>query len=770
MKKLKVELKNCYGIKEMCEDFDFEKSNVYSIYAPNGTMKTSFLKGFRDYISLEGTKPCDKINNIEGSIILKDENDKIIDKEKIFPIESLNLEYHGNFSNLLINPKYQKEYLLIYENIEKQKKKLIFGINGLSKVEQSSIEKKILEDYGKEELNFLDFLNIEYGGIDFSNLNDYENVKYGIIFSKKAQDLLNDPELASNIGNYEAKYKEIINKYSCFRLGGFTIYQADNLLKEIRNTKFFTGTNNKLKLNIEKNGDISNDLEFDEFIKNIKSEISTNKDLLRLLLLISKGTKDVKEFQEHIETEGSKFVIKLNKQNELKKDLWNYYFKQNEKELNELKKLYNDGIKKLKEILEEAKNYKTDWYNTIKIFKNRFDVDFKIDIYDKENVVVGRDEARLKFIYNNNTKNQCEFDKNQLLQLDILSNGEKRVLYLIYIIFEFERRKKEGGNHLLVIDDIADSFDYKNKYAIIEYLHEIANLEDKTGNKIFKLIILTHNFDFYRNIQLRLLGNSLMKHCLFSFKNNDGIILETIEKMGIMNPLHNWKDTFHKAGNYSKVVGLIPFIRNLLDYSGEVAFEGISKQYDTLTSLLHFKENTMSVRMRDLEKIIQEVLVEKKDKTLDEYIENESDLVYDFILNNAKIVDKKTEYLMLEEKILLSISIRLIAEKLMLDKLFKIDKIQYKSVEISGVEFWKAITSDQTRILYDISKKLNLFEFKKYLDEEISEEQIMKQVLLMTPESIHLNSFMYEPILDMSDWHLKELYKKVKYLNENISN
>ena len=31
----------------------------------------------------------------------------------------------------------------------------------------------------------------------------------------------------------------------------------------------------------------------------------------------------------------------------------------------------------------------------------------------------------------------------------------------------------------------------------------------------------------------------------------------------------------------------------------------------------------------------------------------------------------------------------------------------------------------------------------------------------MTPESIHINSFMYEPILDMSDEHLRKLYTDV---------
>ena len=35
---------------------------------------------------------------------------------------------------------------------------------------------------------------------------------------------------------------------------------------------------------------------------------------------------------------------------------------------------------------------------------------------------------------------------------------------------------------------------------------------------------------------------------------------------------------------------------------------------------------------------------------------------------------------------------------------------------------------------------------------------------MLTPENIHLNSFMFEPILDMSLVHLYDLYQKVKVL------
>ena len=38
----------------------------------------------------------------------------------------------------------------------------------------------------------------------------------------------------------------------------------------------------------------------------------------------------------------------------------------------------------------------------------------------------------------------------------------------------------------------------------------------------------------------------------------------------------------------------------------------------------------------------------------------------------------------------------------------------------------------------------------------------MEEVNIMTPENIHLNSFMYEPILDMDISELLNLYQKVQ--------
>lgn len=62
------------------------------------------------------------------------------------------------------------------------------------------------------------------------------------------------------------------------------------------------------------------------------------------------------------------------------------------------------------------------------------------------------------------------------------------------------------------------------------------------------------------------------------------------------------------------------------------------------------------------------------------------------------------------------------------------------------------IKSNQTRKLF------------KEVEEIISpkEKIILQRALTMTSENIHINSFMYEPILDTSIEHLKELYKDIE--------
>ena len=119
----------------------------------------------------------------------------------------------------------------------------------------------------------------------------------------------------------------------------------------------------------------------------------------------------------------------------------------------------------------------------------------------------------LGFTYDDG-EDSTEIQRDELL--NYLSSGEKKAFYILNVIFEVERRIKDQQETLVIVDDLADSFDYQNKYAIVEYLRDISS------EAVFKQIILTHNFDFMRTIQSRFVGYA---SCLMGLKSDAGITL-----------------------------------------------------------------------------------------------------------------------------------------------------------------------------------------------------------------------------------------------------
>src|SRR5690606_33223166 len=126
---------------------------------------------------------------------------------------------------------------------------------------------------------------------------------------------------------------------------------------------------------------------------------------------------------------------------------------------------------------------------------------------------------------------------------------EKRALYLLNFIFEVEARKLANQETLFIIDDVADSFDYKNKHAIVQYLEDLS----KNGN--FYQIILTHNFDFFRT-----LANNFVhrERCLMANRFSNSISLTKAE--GVKNYfIGKWKNNV--ANNEHILCATIPFTR-----------------------------------------------------------------------------------------------------------------------------------------------------------------------------------------------------------------
>ena len=151
-------------------------------------------------------------------------------------------------------------------------------------------------------------------------------------------------------------------------------------------------------------------------------------------------------------------------------------------------------------------------------------------------------------------------------------------------------------------------------------------------------------------------------------------------------------------------------------------------------SLLHWKNNSAGITQGDLDKIYNSVFC-TTGATADD-----KRPVIDIIQEEANKCLKVGDGINFENKIVLSIAIRIVAEQFMVKK-------------INDTHFVESIDSNQTPKL--------LKRFKELFYSDLVQIEIIQRVILMTPENIHLNSFMYEPIMDMSDEHLRKLYSDV---------
>lgn len=202
-----------------------------------------------------------------------------------------------------------------------------------------------------------------------------------------------------------------------------------------------------------------------------------------------------------------------------------------------------------------------------------------------------------------------------------------------------------------------------------------------------------------------------------------------------------YKNTLVNKYSDNIMIASIPFVRNLIEYT-----EGDDNEdYLTLTSVLHYKENTRKITLNQIQDIFNKYWFKKEPTTF--AVDRESELVYDILMQESeKITD--IEKLEIENKLILSMAIRLIGEAYMQNKII--------SDVANGKDILKGIFSNKNQSAWLIK------EYKKHINDDAM--NTLEIVAMITPENIHLNSFMFEPILDMSLKHLYKIYYDVKAL------
>jgi len=653
MNELNVELENCYGIKKLETKFDFSQHKAYAIYAANGAMKTSLAQTFKDVADDAPSK--DRIFPDRVCVRkITDENGVDLPKENVLVIRPYDdgvIGHTEKTSTLLVDSKLRKEYEELHIEIDKSKETFLKALKEQSG-SKKDLEKEISLTFTSSDEEFYRALIRVKDEVLAQQEAPFAGVTYDTIFDEKVLTLLGTKDVKTAIESYIKKYNELLAASTYFKKGVFNYYNAATIAKSLADNGFFDAQHT-VYLNGTEKLEITSQKQLEELIKKEKEGISQDRDLRKKFADIEKliqKNATVRGFEAYL-GDHEELLPELTNIDGFREKIWKSYFRARFDGYKDLVDKFQAAEKRKKEIEEEASKQRTQWEEVIKIFNSRFFVPFKLTAKNKIPVILGQEPIlSLAFTFEDGA-DHASVEKGALMQA--LSTGEKRAFYVLNIIFEVEARKMAGQETIFVVDDIADSFDYKNKYAIIQYLKDIA--EDPN----FKQIILTHNFDFFRTINSRFVDYS---HCLMALRSNDGISLE--KATGIRNVFVNdWKPRFFT--DPKKKIASIPFIRNLIEFTKGKQ----DADFVRLTSLLHWKSNSATITQSDLDGIYNSLFGTAGAGT------NGTDLVIDSIKQEARECLQAQAGINFENKIVLSIAIRVVAEEFMSKKIRLLTRI-----------------------------------------------------------------------------------------------
>ncbi len=697
---------------------DFTDPKVIAIYAPNGSMKTSLAETFLD---LSSSQPSiDRYFPVRKSKrSITDQANLDIPPETVLSIRPYDEELRPSeeICVLLVDKEKRAEFEEIHKKVNDAKEGFLREVADISK-SKKNLEKEISAAFTPRDDRFIDALKRIQSEVESQSDVQFADILYDQVFDEKTLAFLGTIDIQSVIQEYIKKYNELLEASVFFRKGVFNYFNGAEIAKVLAKNGFFKANHSVTLKGANSTKVITNEKELEQVIDDEKKQILTDKELRkRFDNLQAKIEKNdgLRKFGEYL-SNNEKILPQLSNLAEFKQNVLKSYFKTKIDSFHHLLEEHHNVEKRAEEIRTAAKEQQTLWEKAIDTFNERFHVPFKLVAKNRIDVILGQDKAlTLDFIFSDDGQS-TSVTEDKLLEG--LSTGERKAFYVLNIIFEVERRKINGQETIFVIDDLADSFDYKNKYAIIEYLEEISK------NENFYQIILTHNFDFFRTIQSRYVKYS---HCYLAYKSKEKVFFE--KATGIRNPfILDWKKKFFADDKIR--IACIPFIRNIVEYT-----KGDNDpDYKTLTSLLHFKTDTDIITDGDLAEVFRHHFGGTDD------VPKKSTRVVDIINAEMSKCQTAPEGINFENKIVLSIAIRLQVERFMTKRI-------NDATKTSNIE------ENQTRKLAEI--------YKTAFPTEIKNIEIIDKVILMTPENIHLNSFMYEPILDMSDEHLKDLCKQV---------
>jgi len=715
---------NIYGIKSLKGAESLGKINI--IYAPNGTAKTSIADAL-EMISNQQI-PTDVYGGTGVPSFKIDVNGDVLTESNYVNFNML--KYSGtqdyvlkdaDYSRLVISAKTQLKFKGIVDNIKK------YSNDAITLIKSAFPKKNALKGFA----DMLEMIACTSESDFYFAKNLLENLKLTTTVSLSSE--FTEEEIINFINNKckqlcsnnEVKINSSIYFSAISKISSNNIidenFTAENLNKfndSIKDTNYFDD-NGQRALNI--NGEKISKEKFASIVNDVNEELygsdEARNSFENIKKLISKSLKIEAVLKNHKEIVGM-----LSDFDELsRRILFTYFGPKTITSLNDLlSKILAEKVK-LDALMSSIDSSDSKLHNIWNRYKSRFKFEkFDLDIRNKFNSIIGNDiPSFVKLIPG--TETEISNPRNYRF-----STGEIKTFYLINFILEVERNRLSGAECLLVLDDAADSFDYKNKYGLIDYLLDIAD------DPKIQILLLTHNFDFYRSATLAI-GESKVSNYFAQKQDNGDVVLintSTDKYFLSVSNFNAWKN----SNKLIKYIAMIPFYRNVFQLESN-AKDG---RVIDLDKYLHYDNTTESLTFVELESHFSPIgfrfptSASKNDLYLDKLLSECN------ALPSSPITEKE-----LDKKLFLGISLRVLSEKLL-----------YKIIDENGgiLTFTDNEMYNKGRVMYNRAEP--------YLNDEEKEKII--EINVISPSYAHANSFMYEPLIDVSADKLVECYQWLK--------
>lgn len=705
--------KNIYGIKDLVNLDKISKDTI--IYAPNGVMKTSFADGLQ---SITENKPIVDVfeNNIPEF--------EIIQNSKIFSETSND----GSFQCIVFSGKYLKSN--IFSNPSMASMAMSASLKEAYQKEISELESI------KDELDRICSINIKNGkkkapnswlsltsivGADnvdtfIGNLLDinkndsspYKDLPFNAVCNEKVTSLYKNSDFVDKL----KLYREVVEKKMSEDIfnSGFTYSGLVELRDTIDHVHYFEAHHKIVIGNeiIERIDQLNDFLEGQKHILFSSDEVKTAYSEVNDMLNSNASTRAYSKLLM------SNFDLLAKDENIIEKQKYVIRSKTIglEDSLLDLKKRYQKTTLNLMAILDRAKTEESLWKSVRDIFNFRFSLnrtDLEITYVEENGFPVPR-------IIQMDKKTRKPLNENMIARF---SEGEKRALYILNLIFEIESKKLQWHDGiLLILDDIADSFDYQNKYAICKYIQELYS------NQIFHVITLTHNFDFYRCCSF-FLSKLNIAGCFAQRQRRKIKLINGIPKEYLsLSFAQSWKGRLSGPNNSSfenitTFFSLLPILRNEIEIEESIS----SDNYAKICNLLHRRREVHTENLSSFKEIFDARITENLDLVYYSITYNELIKICFNKLLNSTVEDSK-----LSSKMASAVLLRIFYEEFILLK------------------------SKNEKIVLDekANEKIDKIYAKLKEDGKLSKDEILhcEFASIICNPYVHVNAFMYEQLID----------------------